>query len=207
MKIVNRYRPDTDSLQANPPDPFAHNHPWIFLLRHGQIQGHETRRFIGQTDISLDETGTAQALFWKSAFARVQFDRIYSSSLVRCQETAALICPEKKIRIDPRLNEINMGTWDGKSFDHIRETRPELFQQRGEHIDTFTPPGGESFNDLKTRVAPFFEDLGQNLNGPTLVIAHSGVIRVMICQYLGMAPGQLLEVKPGYSHLFLLENS
>ena len=206
MKIINSYRPDAPPPQANPSDPFAHNRPLLFLLRHGQIKGHETKRFIGQTDISLDETGTAQALFWKNAFSRVQFEKIYSSSLGRCRETATLICPGKKIQVDPRLNEINMGTWDGESFDHIRKTSSNLFQQRGEQIDTFTPPQGESFNDLKTRVSPFFEDLGQNLNGPTLVVTHSGVIRVMICHYLDKAPEQLLEVKLGYSHLFLLGN-
>ncbi len=126
---------------------------------------------------------------------------------MRCRDTAALICPGKEISVDARLNEINMGTWDGKSFDHIRATRPELFQQRGEQIESFKPPGGESFNDLKTRVSPFFENLSREVKGPTLVITHSGVIRVMICHYLGMEPGQLLEIKLGYSHLFILGNS
>jgi len=176
-------------------------------LRHGQIQGHQTRRFIGQTDVPLDETGMAQALFWKNNLAKVRFDQIYSSSLARCRDTAELICPGKKIRIDERLNEINLGTWDGHAFDHIQKTSPQLFLQRGERIDTFAPPKGESFNDLKTRVAPFFETLEHNLESPTLVVTHSGVIRVMICQYRGMSPRQLFAFKLGYSHLFLLGKS
>lgn len=207
MKILNEFRPGSNSDQAGLFQQLSPSRPCIFLLRHGQIQGHQTRRFIGQTDVSLDETGVAQALFWKTAFAKIRFEQIYSSSLSRCRDTAALVCPEKKIRIDRRLNEINMGTWDGKSFAHIRETSPELFLQRGEQIDTFSPPKGESFKDLQTRAAPFFEALGQNLKGPTLVVTHSGVIRVMICRYLGMPPRQLFEIKLGYSHLFLLGNS
>lgn len=206
MKILNRFRPGSKPLQANPSKQFSNTHPCIFLLRHGQIQGHETRRFIGQTDVPLDETGVTQALFWKNAFAKVQFDQIYSSNLSRCRDTVALICPGKKIHIDERLNEINMGTWDGESFEHIKKTSPHLFLQRGEQIDSFHPPKGESFNDLKTRAAPFFEAREQTLQSPTLVVTHSGVIRVMICHYLGMAPKQLLDVKLGYSHLFLLGN-
>jgi alpha-ribazole phosphatase len=206
MKILNEFRPGSKPLQADPSKQFSNTRPCIFLLRHGQIQGHQTRRFIGQTDVPLDETGVSQALFWKNAFARVQFDQIYSSNLSRCRNTADLICPGKKICIDERLNEINMGTWDGESFDHIKKTSPQLFQQRGEQMDSFHPPKGESFNDLKTRVTPFFETLEHNLR-PTLVVTHSGVIRVMICHYLGMAPRQLFEVKLGYSHLFLLGNS
>ena len=204
MKILNEFKPGSKQLPAS--KQFSNTHPCIFLLRHGQIQGHETRRFIGQTDVPLDETGVTQALFWKNAFAEIQFDQIYSSNLVRCRDTAALICPGRKTRIYERLNEINMGTWDGESFDHIRGTYPDLFLQRGEKIDAFQPPKGESFNDLKTRVLPFFEDLSQNLKSPTLVVTHSGVIRVMICHYLGMAPGQLFKIKLGYSHLFILGN-
>ncbi|MCP4721247.1 MAG: histidine phosphatase family protein [Desulfobacteraceae bacterium] len=207
MKILNRFRPGSKPLQANPSKQFSNNLSCLFLLRHGQIQGHKTKRFIGQTDTPLDETGVSQALFWKNAFSQIQFNKIYSSSLARCRDTAGLICPEKKITIDERLNEINMGRWDGESFSHIKETRSELFQQRGEQIESFKPPGGESFNDLYNRAAPFFEEVGQNLKSPTLVITHSGVIRVMICHYLGMEPKQLLDVKLGYSHLFLLGNS
>ena len=207
MLILNRFRPGSKPLQANPSKQFSNTHPCLFLLRHGQIQGHKTKRFIGQTDIPLDETGVAQALFWKNAFSQIRFDRVYSSTLVRCRDTAGLICPEREIRVDARLNEINMGTWDGKPFDHIKATLPDLFQQRGEQIESFKPPGGESFNDLYNRAAPFFETLAQNLLSPTLVITHSGVIRVMICRYLGMGPEQLMDVKLGYSHLFLLGNS
>ncbi len=32
-------------------------------------------------------------------------------------------------------------------------------------------------------------------------------IRVMLCHYLGMMPGQLLGIKPRYHHLFLLKNN
>jgi probable phosphoglycerate mutase len=179
----------------------------LFLLRHGQIQGHKTRRFIGRTDIPLDETGLAQALFWKKMFSHIRFDKIYTSGLLRCRNTADLISSGKEIRIDPRLNEIDLGTWDGKSFDSIKKTMPGLFQQRGKKIESFRPPGGESFNDLYNRVSPFFKALKKDLKIPTLVITHSGVIRVILCRYLGMDPGQLLKIKLEYGHLFLLENS
>jgi probable phosphoglycerate mutase len=207
MKIRNEFRPGATLDQAELSTQVSNTRPCIFLLRHGQIQGHQTRRFIGQTDVPLDETGIAQALFWKNTLARIQFDTVYSSSLSRCRDTAARVCPEKKICVDERLNEINMGAWDGHSFDHIQKTSPQLFLQRGKQIDTFRPPGGESFNDLHTRVLPFFEALEHNLQSPTLVVTHSGVIRVMICHYRGMASSQLFEIKLEYSHLFLMGNS
>jgi alpha-ribazole phosphatase len=206
MKLLNKYRPGSKRLQADPSVQFSNNRPWLYLLRHGQIQGHDRKRFIGQTDIPLDKTGQDQALFWKKSFAHIQFEKIYTSSLLRCQNTADLICPGKKIQVDIRLNEINLGTWDGKPFDHIQKTYPDLFEKRGKEIESFRPPGGESFNDLYNRVSPFFEAINQDLKKPCLVITHSGVIRVMVCKYLGMDPSQLFKIKLGYSHLFLLEN-
>lgn len=162
---------------------------------------------MGRTDIPLDETGREQALFWKKSFEHLEFEKIYTSSLLRCRDTEDIICTGKEYQIDSRLNEIDLGTWDGKSFDHIKKTMPEMFQKRGEEIESFRPPGGESFNDLYKRVSPFFEELRQNLKKPCLVITHSGVIRVMICKYLGMDPDQLFKIKFGYSHLFLLEKN
>jgi len=80
-----------------------------------------------------------------------------------------------------------------------------IFQKRGERIFTFRPPGGESFKDLYKRVSPFFETLKKKVKAPTLVITHSGVIRVIVCLTLGMDPGQLLNIKLKYGELFLLD--
>lgn len=179
------------------------------MLRHGQIDGHEKKRFIGsRTDIPLDHGGKAQALDWQKAFSEIRFDAIYSSELKRCRETAALICPEQNIQIDHRLNEINMGTWDGKSFDEIREAVPLEFERRGKQIDRFRPPEAESFQDLLERVSPFFDccikmHQSQQLSR-ILVVTHAGVLRVMVCKLLKINPQQLFEIRMDYGHLFLV---
>lgn len=205
MKLLTRYTVASKRLQADPSAVFSDSRPLVFLLRHGQIQGHGTRRFIGQTEIPLDETGISQALFWKKAFKTIEFDQIFSSTLSRCFDTSNLICPGKPILSDPRLNEINLGTWEGHSFDHIQKTQAQAFKQRGKQVDSFRPPGGESFNDLYDRVSPFFNDLNKPLEKPLLVVTHSGVIRVILGHILGLEPDQWFTLKLGYSDLFLLE--
>ncbi len=142
---------------------------------------------------------------WKKNFSHILFDKIYTSSLLRCRDTADIISQGREICIDTRLNEIDLGTWDGKSFEHIKKTEPLLFQKRGKRIFTFRPPKGESFNDLLNRVFPFFEILKKEVKSPTLVITHSGVIRVIVCLTLGMDPEQLLKIKLEYGELFLLD--
>ena len=180
------------------------------MLRHGQIEGHEEKRFIGsRTDIPLDQVGKAQAQVWQKAFSEIRFDAVYASELKRCLDTAAIICPEQNIQIDHRLNEINMGTWDGKFFDEIRQALPLEFARRGRQIDSFRPPRGESFQDLLERVSPFFNGCikkhhsSQQLSR-ILVVTHAGVIRVMACRLLKINLQQLFEIRMDYGHLFLI---
>jgi probable phosphoglycerate mutase len=198
-------------------------------LRHGQIKGHETKRFIGQTDVSLDDQGKNQALKWHKLFASIRFNAVYSSSLKRCLDTAQVVCPKHDIHIVPSLNEINMGQWDGKTFAEIKKDRPEEFKKRGSQIHQFRPANGESFKDLSDRVLPFFNDIGksqtqlkiknsQNATGTSkiqnraripdnkiLVVTHAGVIRVLICHILGMNPEDLFEIKLDYGQLYVLK--
>lgn len=191
----------------------------LFLLRHGQIQGYETKRFIGQTDVLLDDIGRAQALFWKRVYEEsgIFFDAVYSSSLKRCMETANIICSNKSISkeivIDHRLNEINMGSWDGKSFYEIKKNMPLEFEQRGRQIEHFRAPGGESFDDLLKRANHFFKDLTAKemikKKRRILVITHSGVMRVLlhsIVENRHNKPTQLFERKIDYSQLFIIHN-
>jgi probable phosphoglycerate mutase len=204
MKLLNRYRPGSKRLPAALSGKSSSNQPSIFLLRHGQIQGSHEKRFIGQTQVPLDHTGICQAEFWNLWLAPVPFARVFSSCLDRCRKTAGQVCPQATVHLDPRLNEIHLGTWENQTFDHVRQTWPEDFEKRGQEILTFRPPGGESFRDLFIRASLFFDTLSPHPDRPVLIVTHSGVIRVMICHLTGRPLTQLLAVRPAYGELFLL---
>ncbi len=183
-------------------------------MRHGQILGYETKRFIGLTDVSLSEQGKNQAMLtWHKAFSSIKFNTVYSSSLKRCLNTARLVCPKQEIITDHRLNEINMGDWDGKTFTEIKKTKFEEFEKRGKQMYQFRPAKGESFKDVSDRVLPFFNDLEtqqnklNNNDNKVLVVTHAGVIRVLICNILKMNPDNLFTIKLDYGHLFVLVTS
>ncbi len=229
MNLLNSYKPISKTLIHDLPGLKSSNNALLFLLRHGQITGHETKRFIGQTDVCLDNQGKNQALKWHKAFASSRFNAVYSSSLKRCLDTAQLVCPKHDIHIDHRLNEINMGEWDGKTFAEIKNENPEEFKQRGCQFYQFRPLNGENFKDLHDRAFPFFNELGekqaqlkiktsQNITGTSrihnrdcipgnkiLVVTHAGVIRVLLCHILGMNPENLFDIKLEYSQLFVIK--
>ena len=194
--------PGSNQLPADLSGKFSDKGPLLFILRHGQIEGHGTRRFIGCTDIPLDDTGREQARRWQVPLAAIRFKQVYTSALTRCRETAAIACPGSTPVIDRRLNEIDLGDWDGQEFEYIKINHPDLFEQRGRDIYGFCPPAGESFNDLVHRVSPFFSELP--LSSHTLLVTHAGVIRAMRCFWAGEKMQTLLTFKTHYAQLFVL---
>lgn len=217
MKILNSYEPCSKRFQTDLSSKYFKNDSLVYLLRHGRIEGHGTKRFIGQTDVLLDDLGKRQAVTWNKALASIHFNAVYSSSLKRCSKTAQLVCPKQNINIDNRLNEINMGNWDGKTFDEIKKKELEEFEKRGSQIYQFRPANGESFKDLSDRIFPFFNSLetaGLNHEithgqedpcSNILVITHAGVIRTLICHILKMNPEDLFKIKLAYGELFVLK--
>lgn len=175
-------------------------------MRHGRIRGYETKRFIGQTDVPLDDHGRNQAMSWQNPLSHFNVESVCSSGLKRCRETASLAIPESNIRIEPRLNEIDMGTWDGKPFAEIKEKMPTEFETRGKDICGFRPPGGESFLDLQKRVLPVFNEYKKKELPCLLMVTHAGVIRVLLCHIQGMPPEDLFKIRPEYGQVFVISS-
>ncbi|MBU3917347.1 alpha-ribazole phosphatase [bacterium] len=180
----------------------------IYLLRHGELKGTEKKRFIGQTDLPLSEKGCQQALKWRDELAFVPFKKIYCSRLVRSEATARLIADRKSelVEIHPQLREINLGKWDGLVMSDIRQRYPQEWKERGEKIDTFCPPGGESFSDLYQRVIPAYEEIASETDGNILIVGHAGVNRMILCHVLGMPIINLFRVTQDYGALNLINH-
>lgn len=176
-------------------------------MRHGEIEGSDKKRFVGQIDLPLNSTGMKQAQRWRERLSSVAFAQIVSSDLVRTHETAQIIAKHHNatVRVMPRLREINLGKWDGRPMAAIRRDFPDEWQKRGERIDTFQPPEGESFRQLADRVAPVIENLAAEINGHILIIGHAGVNRVVLCHALGMPLKNLFRLAQDFGALNLID--
>lgn len=172
----------------------------IYLVRHGKIDCGEKKLYIGTTDLPLCEEGIKQARALKDFFIPIDLEKAYVSPLKRCRQTSELILEGKIVEstIVEDLKEIHMGTWEGKSFEHIKKQFPEQFEERGCNIDTFVPPMGESFELLQKRVIPVFESIVKNTAGNILIVAHAGVNRVILSKILGLSLSELLHVNQPY---------
>ena len=118
------------------------------LWRHGQTVWNAERRFQGQSDIPLDETGQAQAERAARLLAALHPDLIVSSDLSRAAGTAAALgrLTGLEVRMDKDLRERSGGSWEGLTDTEIRTRYPV------EHA-SWTPPDGEPSAVVAERVA------------------------------------------------------
>lgn len=166
----------------------------IYLVRHGKIDWKNEKSYIGQLDLPLGKEGIEQSEGLRDFFSKIPLRNAYTSPLKRCVNTLDIILEERQI---PKMmvedfKEINMGDWDGKTFTEIMNNYPEAYKKRGLEIEGFAPPNGENFLELAQRVMPAFEKIahdtssGVNKNEPIIILAHAGVIRVIITKILGL---------------------
>lgn len=179
----------------------------IYLLRHGEIEHSRERRFIGQVDVPLNETGFHQACVWRQKLKDNDFETIYSSDLLRSRQTAHIIAGKDpgNVQFLPSLREINLGEWDGLPVADLQARYTEEWQRRERDVVTFRPPGGESFRDLAVRIGSAFNQIVQGLKGDILIVGHAGVNRIILCQVLGMDLANLFRLGQDYGVLNLLD--
>lgn len=172
----------------------------IYLARHGSINCGKEKSYIGITDLPLSLEGIIQAENLKKFFKDIDLEKVYSSPLKRCIETSNIILEDRymeKILVE-ELKEINMGEWEGKSFDYIKSFFSEEYNERGEKIDTFMPPKGESFIQLQNRVIPVLEEIAKNSSGNILIVSHAGVNRVILSKLLCFPLKEIFKILQPY---------
>jgi 2,3-bisphosphoglycerate-dependent phosphoglycerate mutase len=92
----------------------------LILLRHGESQWNLENRFTGWKDVSLTETGIAEANFSGKQLikANIKVKSVYTSILNRATETTDIVThiinfPKEEIQYDWRLNERHYGALQG----------------------------------------------------------------------------------------------
>lgn len=157
------------------------------VVRHGQTGHNRTRRWQGQFNSQLDETGWSQAEAVARRLRQCHFDAVYASDLDRTVDTAKVIVGERPITLLPALREWHLGEWQDQFIDDIRKRFPEEFAVYAAGSADYAFPGGESHDQLRQRVADCFEELAQRHPGQSLlVVAHGGTLRSLLYHVFGV---------------------
>lgn len=157
----------------------------ITLVRHGQTDWNAARRFQGQTDIALNQTGIEQARELALILAKDRFDAIYASDLSRASQTAEIISnilglPFTK---DARLREICKGVFEGMVYDEVKEKYPlELQRDHDDPLNSRTP-GAETVAEVAERMRTAADEIAaRHPGGRILVVSHGLAVSTLYCQ-------------------------
>ncbi len=126
----------------------------------------------GRTDVPLRDSFEAEAGAVRGGLHGVDFDAVWSSPLSRCTRLATA-CGYPAPRLDDRLRELYFGEWEGRRFDEIDDPQLQIWYADYLHA---RPTGGETFDEQRTRVAQFLEELRSGSHRRTLVFTHGGAM-------------------------------
>jgi alpha-ribazole phosphatase len=195
--------------------------PRLLMVRHGETELNSALRYWGRSDVKLSALGLSQAERLRDRLAFEKIDAIYSSSMVRARVTAEIIASGHRLSITDcqELCEVDFGKLEGLTFEEIKAQYPDVAKLWIERSPALEYPGGENRSQFYDRVCGFTSRLGKHQTDEIiLIVAHSGVLRTLICRLLGvdldfrwqmrldLASLSTVEVYPNMSVLTLLND-
>lgn len=183
----------------------------LVCVRHGRTAWNADLRFQGHSNVPLDAHGRAQAILLAMQLRSPPLDAAVSSDLERSAETARIILTEHPgvpLRLDADLREMAFGDWEGLTWAQIVKADPQLDREGWTQPRSYSPPGGERFDDVVRRVASAVARIAvDHPHGRVLVVTHAGVLHALLRVVLGEGEAESLDVRftPGATTRFALE--
>ena len=171
----------------------------LALIRHGETIWHAENRYAGSTDIPLSPRGLEQAEQLANWASSADLAAIWVSPLLRARETVA---PSERVtgmtaRVDSRLREIHFGRGEGLTDTEIKHSFPQAFAAFEADPVVHHLPGGEDPRDVALRAIECFREIEtMHPRGRVLVVTHNTLIRVALCQLLGVPLSKYRTVFP-----------
>ena len=171
----------------------------LVLVRHGLSSFNAKGLIQGRTDDSLlTDEGYKQALKAGKALSKINFDKIYSSPLVRAAETAKTIEKsfekEHEIILDNNLLEVDLSEWSGLKINEIKNKFPEIYpiwKNDPENLilkrcdDKTYKPIQELFDQAKNFIEDILRIYLDKNDVNILVVGHNAILRCLILLLMG----------------------
>jgi broad specificity phosphatase PhoE len=133
---------------------------------------------------------------------------VYSSDLLRARQTAELLADPLglPVYLDPRLREMDLGTWEGLLSSEISARFPHLLVERDCNPLQASAPQGETPGCVAGRVASALDDIVMNHCGePVLIVAHGLSLAAILCLARGIRLEHVYDHVPGNATLLHVE--
>lgn len=170
----------------------------VFLLRHGETEWNAAGRFQGRLDTPLTRRGRDQAASvgrsLAAGLAGQPMPPLHVSPLGRARETAAIVAGQLSGlhpgRVEPLLQEVTTGAWDGLTHADIEAGWPGALDGATEFDWYFRSPDGEGYAAAAARVSAWLN----GLDGPVIAVSHGLLGRLVRGAWLGLPRDEALAL-------------
>jgi len=182
------------------------NNRKIYLVRHCEPDlPKKSSLCLGRKDVPLSNRGLKQAENLRNFLSKLNIETIYSSPLVRALKTAEIISNgDIQYEIVDNFTELDVGKWDGMSFDEIKEKYPKEYEERGKNFDDYIIEEGESLSACKNRALKALSKVVNESKGNIAVISHAGVIRTILSDIMNISIEEIFSYKLEYGSICIL---
>lgn len=152
----------------------------IALFRHGITEENKRKAYIGWTDVSICED--AKVILAKKPFQPSPYERIMTSDLKRCLQTANVLFPNQDPHPLSEFREMNFGRWETKTYaDLAGDPYYEEWISKPFEIQI---PEGESYSIFVDRIERGWKKLlammAREEVSRIAIVTHGGVIRYLL---------------------------
>lgn len=171
----------------------------LLLVRHGETEWHAENRYAGVTDVALTPKGLTQGADLGSWAARGGVDAVACSPLGRARLTAAPAAAALGLAADVQegLREVDFGWGEGRTIEEMAQEDPEAVRRFREDADSGAFPGSEPVALAAARATGSLRDLAHRHQGEkVLVVAHNTLLRIALCELLGLPLGRYRRIFP-----------
>jgi len=180
----------------------------LFLIRHGQVEGFEEKRYNGQVNIPLTALGREQSIRVSSYLAKEPLAAVYSSDLDRSCYCAERLAESHGLQVcqHAELRELHIGDWEGRTWAELLEAYPDDWQARLRDLVNYRVPGGESLQDAADRIRPILSSiLAAHPEGDVALVAHGGVNRIILLDAIGAPLDRAFSIEQDFGCLNIID--
>lgn len=181
----------------------------LYLVRHASTEWSNTHRYLSRTDIDLSEAGDSEARRLAEWADTVRVDAIVTSPSRRAVRTADVVARRLRVeaRRDERLRELDFGSAEGRTLADLRATDADAVARFESDPFAHPLPGGEKPADALERVRSAVADLLAASVARPLVVTHNTLLRLFLCDALGLPLAEYRKRFPIAEHCAITELS
>ena len=150
----------------------------LHVIRHGMTDGNKEGYYVGSKDLPVCPEGKEELRNILKDFEYPYIEKLYTSPLQRCRDTATIIYPHMEQNVVDEMRECCFGAFEGRKFTELQNDEYYI-RWLGDSLNN-PPPGGESADAFLDRLlhglGKIFRDMMDNNVTSAALITHGGVI-------------------------------